>query len=359
MFQGVLPSERDTWFLRACLQDTGPAGRAWECWVRDATAGGTAPRRALAAVNSLLPLLAWNLGRTQLEVERALQTHFRSALLTEELRWQRYRSVCASAFEVLASNDVPFILLKGAAVGERFYPLPMLRHADDIDVLVEASRLVRVNDAFLRAGWRRDARPVFRQPLHAPPLIHDTDVSIEPHHRLVIPHFTIPYDRLWARAERAEISGATVHVLAPPDALLHTIAHAMQSAGNVRWVADAWFILRRPFDWRTFTDTAIGARLALPVRAALGYLAGEMDVAVPDAVRGAIDAAARQATHADRQASTPWAVGRAFPPPMQFALHYDVPLWTVPYYYVSRLAQYISARRPRLRGLRVAADVVS
>jgi hypothetical protein len=348
VFRGVLPDSRATWFLRACLHDTKEADDAWRRWLQEATADGTPVRRALAPVNALLPLLAWNITRTGIRVDRELQTHLRSALLTEELRWARYRSICEAAFTLLTAHAIPFIALKGAAVGERFYPQPLLRHSDDIDVLVHGADIDRATGIFLDAGWRRHAEPPFRQPLHAPPLVHDTDVSIELHHRLVIPHFTLPYDELWRRAGRTTVAGVPVEVLAAPDALLHALAHATQSATGLRWVADAWFMTGSPsLDWEVFTDTAIRSRLALPVSAALSYLAAEINVAVPATVTAELHRAARQATHADRQASRPWQARRAFPPPFQFALHYDVPIWSVPYYYVSRVAHAARGRWAR------------
>jgi hypothetical protein len=355
-FRTVLPSERDGCFLRACLHEHDAADDGWRRWLREATADGTPARRALAAVNSLLPLLAWNLRRTHVEVDRPLQTHFRSALLTEELRWQRYRAICELAFALLSDARIPFIALKGAVVGERYYPLAMLRHADDVDVLVHEPDIERATTVFLRAGWRQGAPPVFRQPLHAPALMHEADVSIELHRRLVIPHFTVPYGRLWARTERVRLGAADVGVLATSDALLHTLAHAMQSTRDLRWVADAWFMLSKDaIDWRMFTETAIVSRLALPIHAALTYLAREVDAAVPATVLDELTQAARRASYADREAARPWPIGRVFPPPVQFALHYDVPVWSVPYYYFYRLARHVGLRRAASGDVRVRA----
>jgi hypothetical protein len=356
-FGDVFPDGRATWFLRACLHDGEDAERAWRHWLQDATADGTPVRRALAPVNALLPLLAWNLARTGIPVDRELQTHLRSALLTEELRWARYRSICEAAFTLLTAHAIPFIALKGAAVSERFYPEPMLRHSDDIDVLLHRADIERASEIFVDAGWRTHARPPFRQPLHAPPLVHDTDVSIELHHRIVNPHFTVPYDDLWTRAEHTTAAGVAARVLPGPEALIHAIAHATQSATGLRWVADAWFIVRSPaFDWQVFTDTTIRSRLARPVRAALAHLGAEMNLAIPGAVTAELETAARRATYSDRQASRPWQARRAFPPPVQFALHYDVPLWSVPYYYVAR---FVHAVRDRSRTAAVPRTIGS
>ena len=348
-YSSVLPSARDTWLLRAALHDAPSASDAWQHWLNATAADGAEPRRGLATINAMLPLVAWNLRRVGIRVERTLQTHLRSATLTEELRWRRYREICETAFAGLAAAGVPYIGLKGAVAGERYYPSPVLRHADDIDVLVHERDIPRATERFLAAGWRLNDEPVFRQPVHAPPVVHPSGVSLEFHHRLVIPYFRLPYADLWTRADHVDIGRERVRTLSAADALLHAIAHAMQGPRDPRWVADAWFMLdgRVPFDWPTFTATAIAARLALPARAALDFMASRLDASIPRATLDALDATANQATFFDRQAARPWRLGRLFPPPVEFALHYDVPLWKVPYGYIDRLGLYLSSARRR------------
>jgi hypothetical protein len=132
---------------------------------------------------------------------------------------------------------------------------------------------------------------------------------------------------------------------------------------------DAWFILARSpnFDWEIFRDTTAAARLDLPVYHVLRYLADQLGAVVPVRVLEQIGSGAVRAGFVERQAARPWptaryvdpanaaggwwqsfrtAWGRVFPPPVQFALHYDVPLWTVPFYYIFRLMKYLLLERP-------------
>jgi hypothetical protein len=216
-----------------------------------------------------------------------------------------------------------------------------------VDVLLREEDLSRADDLLARAGWRRRRSPVLPNPKHLTPLVHAEGVPIELHWRLLIPHYTLPYDALWERSRVEPVGGADVRVLAEPDALLHAVAHGMSEPSGLRWLVDAWFLLEKHprFDWATFTETTAAARLELPVSAALRYLADELGAPVPRDVIAPLESAAGRSGLVGRAAAQPWPARRAFPPPVQFALHYDVPIWTVPFYYVYRLARFAGARR--------------
>jgi hypothetical protein len=324
----------------------------------------------LASVNAFLPLLAWNVRRTAMPLDEDLLTHLRSAYLTEELRWRRYRSICESAFGLLGAASIPFIALKGAAVSELVYPLPFLRHSDDIDALVRGNDLERAARALIDAGWRENDRPpVLPNPLHLQPLSHASGVPIELHRRLLIPYYELPYDLLWERHLVARVADLDVRVLSDADALLHICAHGMYGRPNLKWVVDAWFILQTcaRLDWSIFASTAISARLEFPMHHALRYLTNEMGAVVPTEVLEELELRASRTGIVGRHVARPWPGGaaervvhggplwrwlrtawrRVFPPPIQFALHYDVRFWMVPFYYVYRLARYAWIERLR------------
>ncbi len=339
----LLPSASDTAFLRACLLGGAPACDAWTIWVAGATRDGTPARRALAEVNEFLPLLAWNLSQNGVRLDAALRTHLRSAHLTEELRWNKYRDIRGQAFALLDESDIPFIALKGSVVGELAYPVPLFRHADDIDVLLHEDDLPRAGARLAAAGWMRREAPPLPSPKHLPPLVHAEGVPIELHSRLLIPWYSLPYDRLWNSSQVASIGGRPVRVLSGSDLLLHAVAHGLLNPPDRKWVVDAWFMLQRAPDpdWDRFLATTIKARLCLPVSHGLRYLADSIGAPVPVGVLEELAVRASRVGYAGRSAARPWRPQRLFPPPVQFALHYDVPVWSVPFYYAYRLARYV------------------
>lgn len=372
----MLPTSEQTLFLRACLHEDEGALETWYRGLGEIRSVGTPVGRALSGpLVDFLPLLARSFERAGAHRDDAsLMTHLRLARVTEQLRWKEYRAACAEMLGVLNSAGIPFIVLKGASLGELVYPQPTLRHTGDVDVLLRERDLARGTAAFLRLGWRQLNEGVFPSPIHLPPVVHPNGLPIELHRRLLIPYYRLPDDKLWARSRPARIAGVAARILSPADDLLHVISHAMQGGGLpiLRWVPDAWFILSRNahLDWATFVSTAVTARLGLPVHVALEYLAREIDAPIPPGVREAIGIAAvrtgLRGRAAARLGARPWATGsarqiwtaggsiwrrlsllwrRMFPPPLEFALLFDLSLGTVLFQYVRRLTGY-ARRRP-------------
>lgn len=376
----VLPSALDTLFLQACLLDRERATGAWHKWSDAVTRDGTAIERALARVGSFLTLLAWNLDRHAVEMPPPLATHLRFAQFTEQLRDTTYRRVCRAVFDNLTTAGIPFVVLKGAALGDTVYPDPLLRHSDDINLWAPEDELTRANDILLERGWSVLAEPSLPSPLHLPPLADRSRVPVELHRALLIPHYTLPYDEMWGRSVPARVAGSDVRALGPTDALVHACAHGLTGAPTQRWVADAVFVLASApaMRWDTLRQTVLAARLAIPLTVALEYLVTHFDAAVPhDLVDGLAEAAAH-ATWLDRAAARPWPVvpvarGRrgwrslasrahaftraAFPPPAQLALMHDLRPWQLPLAYLRRLAAYPRLRRtsPSRAGWRARA----
>lgn len=369
-----LPDHEETALLRACLLDGDPALEAWTRWRQAVTRDAVALRHAVSAFNVLLPLLLWNVRRNGGDVPPLLRTYLRSAWMTEEMRWQRYRSICGEALGALREAGIPVIALKGSTLCESVYPLPVLRHSADIDVLLREPDLAPATELLARLGWRQRA-PVDRAAPHQlPSFIHPSGLPLELHHHLVLPYYRLPYDRMWARSERAVVAGVEVRALSAADTLLHVCAHAMVGDERIlRWVPDAWFVLdrHRDLDWTTLVSTAAGARLGLSAYVTLRYLATAIGAPVPrEALAELRTAAARTGflgRSAARIAARPWPTGtareiwarpgsrrqrllllwrRVFPSPVEFALRYDLRWWELPLPYLGRFVRY--ARRSRV-----------
>lgn len=376
MLSPLLPTARQTRFLRACVLN-GQSGRdAWSQWEADATREGTPLVDTLEPFTPFLPLLSWNLARVGIAVkdERVI-ARLHAARQAEALRWLKYRVDAHAAFTVLHEADVPFIVLKGAAVSELIYPSPALRPKADIDVWLRPADLPRAAALFRERGWRQFEAEGLENPQHLPALVRGDSHPVELHRRLLLPYFALPDAQLWARSAPATLAGIETRALSDADGLLHTLGHAMSAYGlpMLPWVVDTHFMLERTasFDWPLFVGTTRSANLSLAVHTALHYLVDELGVEIPMRVMEELQHAARRAgvraRAAARLAVRPWPEGslsviwrtrepwrrvsllvqRVFPPPMEFALRYDLPLWALPYYYVLRIVRYARAHRPR------------
>jgi hypothetical protein len=325
--------------------------------------------RAISSFKAFVPLLGWNLARNRVPLDPVLVTYLRSADLTEDIRWRKYRGICRAAFSALVGAGVEFVALKGAAFGELYYPAPTLRHTGDIDVLVEPSRIPQAAAALVADGWTQARARSFmaRHLRHEPPLVHPSGVPLELHRRLTPSFYTIPYGTLRARTRESMIAGVPVRVFSAEDNLLHICLHGMGGERWLRWVFDAWFLVEREpaLDWTSFVSTVKASRAALPVYAALGYLADNLGAPVPahviESLRTMAAASGFMACRAARPipSGSPAQIwgsgapvvtrlrrlgGRLVPSPIDLAVHFDIPLWQIPFDYVHRAARYAAHR---------------
>jgi Uncharacterised nucleotidyltransferase len=300
----LLPTPEQTLFLRACLQPGDAARSAWDAWRERPGA-----RRPLASdlheFGVLLPLLSRSLRAGGVELPRDLAASLGAACLAEELRERSYRQVCREALFALTATRVPFLVLKGAALAHTVYPQPPLRHCHDLDLLAAPDDLRLAATALREAGFSPAGDG--RRPGDSIRLVHATGMPVELHGQLFrLPHYGQPAD-LSSTVVPREVAGVPVRVLAPAEALVHVCGQASCSASrdSLRWVSDAWYLLAASPElcWDSVVATVRRWRLALPVSAMLGYLAGELGAAIPASVLAEVEGAAARASGRDREAA--------------------------------------------------------
>lgn len=130
---------------------------------------------------------------------------------------------------VFNEEDIPVIVLKGAALQENVYPDISLRPMNDLDILVRPEHLDRAESIALRRGYvyltandtsKRDRK----SGRHLNNLIlREKGVLLEIHQHLVNTDDPYHFDLsdFWTRAEPVTMSGARALALAPGDLLLH------------------------------------------------------------------------------------------------------------------------------------------
>src|SRR5687768_39468 len=139
----VLPTDRETWLLRACLQSGQAARSAWQTWRSLTNLSPAELVRDDGALKGLLPLLFTSLRQNQVPLERELLTILRTAHLREELRAESFRRIYEATLAQLARAEIPSLLLKGAALAATVYPSAALRHTHDVEILVRRDDLAR------------------------------------------------------------------------------------------------------------------------------------------------------------------------------------------------------------------------
>jgi len=99
-----------------------------------------------------------------------------------------------TVIELLQSNDIDPVLLKGASFATRYYPEPHLRVMGDIDLLLPQDRISEAQNILMRKGFEK-LEPVpgmdYETHIHSAPLFHpDRNFWVELHRSLLSETFS-------------------------------------------------------------------------------------------------------------------------------------------------------------------------
>lgn len=284
----ILPSQEQTWLLHACLNHGESGRRAWETYQRKVRDPLREMKRDGRGIKTLAPLLLMALRCNQAPVDKELLTALRSLALSEELRSVIYRGILRRILSALTSEEIPHVVLKGAAFAETIYDAPALRHCHDIDLLIRDRDLARAASLLASLGFAPSGANlgVTRQQAT---LTHESGLPVQLLPRpFRAPCYRVPLEDLWRRSHHRAIAGVPTRTLSPADNLLHVCIQAASSGSRdtLRWVTDAWYLMiRHPdLDWAVLLDCATRSRLELPLSLTLDYLVQELNAPIPAAV---------------------------------------------------------------------------
>ena len=196
-------------------------------------------------------------------------------------------------YKLFQKNGIPVIPLKGSILALQVYGNLALRHAGDIDLLVDPGQ-VDAADRLLQTSYRRIV-PGFRltqaqhqrylRLLHHFEYKHDQGhLQVELHWRALhdqLPHL-IKVNQLYSRGSTVAVAGSSLPAMSLPGNHLYLCGHG---AGHfwfrLFWLADLAEIIRQhpETDWQQVTALAREAGLVRPL--ALGVLMAHELLAAP------------------------------------------------------------------------------
>ena len=162
---------------------------------------------------------------------------------------------------LLAGAGLPHCLLKGLAVGQRYYAAPGLRGTGDIDLLVPQASFDEVNRLLLNAGYAapnpidaltsRQRRYFMFQQNQVEFQAPGSGVIIELHWRLDQVPYTLAGLESAAPLAKVTIADARIACLDDEEMLLHLCVHGSKHAWFcLKWVFDLPNVLEsREWDW--------------------------------------------------------------------------------------------------------------
>ena len=178
------------------------------------------------------PLVLAHIERSGLAVPDDFRTRLR-ARRTQHAHAAAVRAnVLADVAGAMTRADVPFLVLKGAALAHMVYADPRLRPMRDVDLLVRKADVERALDVMMRSGFRTGGPPVPSHYHHVEGVARTVDgatVTIELHHELLAktPFVeTRVYDDLVPRSQPFEWGATICRTLGREDMLWHVYAHA-------------------------------------------------------------------------------------------------------------------------------------
>jgi len=140
--------------------------------------------------------------------------------------------VVADIAGAMTKAEVPFLVLKGAALAHLVYDDPRLRPMRDVDLLIRKGDAGRAHDVLTRRGFRPNGIAVPSRHHHLQAMAKTQEgatITIELHHELMVrTPFVGPrsYDDLVRRAQPFDCGGVSFQSPGCEDMLWHVYAHA-------------------------------------------------------------------------------------------------------------------------------------
>ena len=201
--------------------------------------------------------------------------HLKKSAMVSDFRMQHLSQRLQGTARVLAERGIPFLLLKGAAVGAIMDPTFRSRPMSDIDLLVHREDTARARDAVIASGWPQTSDAVLIELLkdahHLPHFVDPqlAGVRLELHVELMPEDnsFAFGEAELWADAHPASEPFTGALVPSREHLLLHVCVHfAWQHTMSF----GAWRTFRavsamaatQAFDWERFVRGARAAKAA-------------------------------------------------------------------------------------------------
>lgn len=205
----------------------------------------------------------------------AVMAYLSKSAMVSDFRMRHLADRLGRTSRSLAEHGVPFVLLKGAAVGALTDPTFCARPMTDLDLLIHPADADRARKAIIASGWPETTNPILLKLLqdqhHLPPFVDPQmpDVRLELHVSLLPADHSFGFDAsdIWRDAQDAPGPFAGALVPSREMVVLHACAHfAWQHTmlfGAWRTVRTVNAMLKHPdFDWSGFVHRAQTAKAA-------------------------------------------------------------------------------------------------
>jgi hypothetical protein len=246
-----LPESNETRLLRLCARTTLDGNQTSR--IRELCDGVIRWNHLLAAADrhAVLPLVAQSL---QTSADDLLSAKV-SQSLARNTRAQTFESIrlCAELLKIMnafTAESIRVLSFKGPTLASLAYGSVALRPFGDLDILVSPTDAVRAARLLHRLGfpaWTSSDEKNLAGECEATFVRPDGQLTVDLHWALSrdgLP-FSVPFEKLWAQAQRVQVGGAHVPTLATQDLCLFLCLHGTKHLWErLSWVCDIAELIR-------------------------------------------------------------------------------------------------------------------
>jgi hypothetical protein len=285
--RNCFPTPVQEHLLKASLFNSKDAIKEWELWQAN-----TELNQMDAGSIRLLPLLYFNLkqqGINDVKVDK-LKPYYVTTWTQNRFRFNALIDI----IERLKKRGISPLVLKGAPLIEYAYQGDLgLRPMDDIDVMVETSKLHVAEEELQNNGWiPSEGLPTHIQGTkHSAAFLKDKAVCLDLHWRpfMEFPLTQNPQGTLWPDAQKINIDGLSILAPSKEITLLSLLIHGARwnPTPSIRWCADAYLLINYNIDairWDKILAMAKEHHFALSIFNALNFLKNTLGCPIPQSI---------------------------------------------------------------------------
>lgn len=171
-------------------------------------------------------------------------------------------------------NNIPAIVMKGAALAETVYPNIGQRPMTDIDLLINIEDLPLIEKELLKSGYKKDENVLL--PHYTKKISEYNFIFLDLHYELWF--LNEKYLReIWQNAVPARIADTEVLMMNPSDTIIHLAVHCVVDHGNIKkvYIDDAEKMINHCNDsmnWSLLLEKVENYDVQIPVYAFLTKL---------------------------------------------------------------------------------------
>jgi hypothetical protein len=280
------PDPTQELLLGVCLhRDQATALQSWEQWTARVDLDDL-PSSSFQ-IMSLVYSRLLELGVEDADLRRIKGLH--------RYRWTQNQLAARARRELLKAlkaENLPTMLLQGAALAQEVYPDPATRGVYDMDIAVPVEIAAQAVGLLRARGWTAQYfDPVWTiECSHASTLLHPDFGAANLRWRIMRSRCpTGREEELWRAARTFEYEQLQTQILCPADQFLNACEYGMQypSSSGLQWLVDCCFLIRHsapPFDWARLIDQSRKFQLSLFTRQAVAYLSSHFKDPIPEAI---------------------------------------------------------------------------